>query len=178
MIAPGDELSGSVDTALEVVETGGAIVVVVKIVFARPKKLYGNADLLGNGAGFEHVVVGEAAAKTTPGALHVHDNVVVRNAENFSALHAARFGSLARRPEFEFAVVIMRQAILRLHRCVREERIRVGGFHDFRSGLQRGIRVTVLAQSDRGRLLREFVGALLKAFAALLRRGSFVPLRA
>src|SRR5258708_38814416 len=95
MITPGNELAGGIQTTLEEMETGGAIMIVVKIVFAGPEKLDGNADLLGDGAGFEHVVVGEAATESTAGALHVDDDVVVRDVENFCDELAAGFWRLA-----------------------------------------------------------------------------------
>src|SRR5215467_2367448 len=129
MIAPGHELSRSVHSSLEVMKASGTIVVVMKIVLARPEQFHGNADLLGDGPCFEHVIIREAAAEATSGALHVHNNVIVGNAEHLGALHAAALGSLARRPEFEFAVVVMCEAILRLHGSVREERIGISRFN-------------------------------------------------
>src|SRR6267378_413272 len=89
VIAPRDELAGGGEATFEEMEAGGAIVVVVKIVFAGPEELDGNADLLGDGGGFEHVVIREAAAESATSALHVHDDVVVRDAENFCNLLAA-----------------------------------------------------------------------------------------
>ena len=56
MIAPGDEVAGRIDAALEKMKTGGAIVIVVKIILASPQELDGNADLLGDGGSFEHVL--------------------------------------------------------------------------------------------------------------------------
>src|SRR5215472_3434257 len=115
MVSPRNKLARNIDTAFEVMKAGGTIVVVMKIVFAGPKQLDGNAHLLRNGAGLEHVVVGEATAKATAGALHVHDDVVMGNSEDFGDQHAAGFRRLAGRPEFEFAVVVMREAVLRFH---------------------------------------------------------------
>src|SRR5258708_32600974 len=91
-IAQSDDLAESVEASGEEMKSGRAIVIVVKIVFAGPEKLDGNADLLGDGAGFEHVVVGEAATESTAGALHVDDDVVVRNGEDFCDELAAGFG--------------------------------------------------------------------------------------
>src|SRR5216683_6512947 len=109
-------------------KAGGAVVVVVKIVFASPKEFHGNADLFGDGGGFEHVVVGEAAAESTAGALDVDDDVVVGNVEDFCDELAAGFGRLAGGPEFHFAVVVVSEAIFGLHGGVGEKRIGVGGF--------------------------------------------------
>src|SRR5216684_285265 len=131
MIAPGNEFAGGVQATLEEMETGGAIVIVVKIVFAGPQKLDGDADLLGDGAGFEHVVVGEATAESAAGALQVHNDVVVGNIQHFGDEQAAVLRSLARRPEFELAVVIVRETIFGLHGSVREEGIEVSGFNGF-----------------------------------------------
>lgn len=83
MIPPGNESAGRIESAFEEMKSGGAIVIVVKIVFAGPEEFYGDADLFGDGTGFEHVVVGEAAAESATGALHVNDDVVVRNVQNF-----------------------------------------------------------------------------------------------
>src|SRR5207245_7424155 len=54
VIAPGDKFAGSVEAARKVMKSSGAIVIVVKIVFASPEELDGDADFLGDGAGFEH----------------------------------------------------------------------------------------------------------------------------
>src|SRR5260370_41837598 len=159
-------------------KASGAVVVVMEIVFACPEKLDWNADPFRDSSCFEHVVVGEAAPKAPTGALHVHDDVVVGNVQDFGDLHAARFGSLAGGPEFEFAVMVMREAILRLHGSVRKEGIGVGGLDGFRCGLQSGIGIAIFAKCNCGSLFREFVGAFLKTFAALLRSGAFVPLGA
>src|SRR6266567_1947967 len=116
-------------------KTGGAIVIVVKIVFAGPQEFDGNADLLGNGAGFKHVVVGEAATEPAAGTLQVNNDVIVGNIENFGDEQAAIFGRLAGRPEFELAIVVMGETVFRLNRSVREEGIRIGGLDGFRGGL-------------------------------------------
>src|SRR6266850_1506694 len=131
VIAPGDESPGGVQAAFEKMKTGGAIVIVVKIVLASPEEFDGNADLLGDSAGFEHVVVGETAAESTAGTLHVNDDVVVGNIENLGDEQAAIFRCLAGRPEFKFAVVIMGETVFRLHGGVREEWIGVSGLNGF-----------------------------------------------
>ena len=80
VIAPGHKFTGRVNTTFKVMKAGGAVMVVVKIIFACPEKLHGNADSFGYRAGFEHVIVGEAPAEAPTGALHMHDDVVMRNA--------------------------------------------------------------------------------------------------
>src|SRR5277367_6076264 len=136
-------------------ETGGAVVIVMEIVFVGPKKFYGNAGDFGDGGGFAHVVVGEAAAEAATGAFHVDDDVAGGNAHEFGDLLAAGFGSLAGRPEFEFAIVEMGEAVLRLHGSVSEEGIGIGGFDDFCSGGESGVGVAVFAQGDGGSLRGE-----------------------
>ncbi len=178
MIAPGDEFAGGVQTALEEMKAGGAIVIVVEIVLAGPEKFYGDADLLGDGAGFQHVVVSEAATEPAAGALQVNDDVVVGNIENFGDEQAAIFRRLAGGPEFEFAFVVMGEAVFGFHGSVREEGIRVGGFNSFCGGLECFVGVAVNAQGDRRGLLGEFLGAAGETLAALLGGSAFVPNRA
>ena len=108
--------------------------VMVKIVFARPKKFDGNANLFGNSRGFEHVIVGEAPSEAAAGAAKMNGNVAGRNFEYVRHSLPASLGRLARRPKLKLAVRKMREAILRLKRRMCDERIGVGGFDNFRSG--------------------------------------------
>lgn len=94
MVMPGDEIAGRIEAALEEVVAGGAVVVVMKVVFAGPEKFDGNAGFLGDGSGFHHVIVGETSAKTTAGAHHVDGDVRRGNVENLGDKLAAVFGSL------------------------------------------------------------------------------------
>ena len=176
VIAPSDEFAGRVETALEEMKSGGAIVVVMKIVFASPEEFYRDADLFRDGASFEHVVVGEAAAESAAGALQVNDDVVVGNIENFGDEQAAIFRGLTGRPEFQFAVVIVGETIFGLHGGVREEGIGVSGLNCFRGGLERFLGVAITAKGKGGRLLGKLLGAASKACAALLGGGTFLPL--
>src|SRR5437016_10873116 len=83
MIAPGDQFAGGIEATLEEMEPGGAIVIVVKIVLAGPEEFDGDAYMLSNSTGFQHVVIGEPTAESAAGALQVDDDVVVGNIENF-----------------------------------------------------------------------------------------------
>src|SRR5258708_37695934 len=103
MIAPGDEFAGGVQATLEEMETGGAIMIVVKIVFAGPQKVDGHADLLGDGPCFEHVIVGEATTESAARALQVNDGVVVGNISHFGDEQTAVLRGFAWRPEFGLA---------------------------------------------------------------------------
>src|SRR5690348_1232192 len=124
---------------------GGTIVVVVKVIFASPQELDGDADLLGDSTGFEHVVVGESAAESAASALQVNNNVIVWNIQNFRNEQAAIFRRLAGRPKFELSVVIMGKAVFRLHRSVREERVGIGGLNSLCGGLEGFVGISILA---------------------------------
>src|SRR5438445_11675521 len=166
MIAPSDEFAGGVETTLEEMETGRAIVIVVKIVLAGPEEFNGDADLLGDGAGFEHVVVGEATAESAAGALHVHDNVVVGNIENFGDEQTAIFRRLAGRPELQLTIVVVRETVFGFHGGVRQKGLGVSGFSGFRGGLEGFGSVADTAERAGGCVLREVLGAAGEAHPA------------
>ena len=50
MILPGDEFAGSIESAFKIMETAGAVVIVMEIVFAGPEELDGNAGYFGDPA--------------------------------------------------------------------------------------------------------------------------------
>ena len=172
------KVAGGIEATLEEMEPGGAIVIVVKIVLAGPEEFDGDAYMLSNSTGFQHVVIGEPTAESAAGALQVDNDVVVGNIENFGDEQAAIFRCLAGRPEFELAVVVMGKAILRLHGCVRKEGIGISSLDGFCGRLQSFLGVPVGAEGDGGRLFGKFLGAAGKTFAALLRGGAFLPLGA
>ena len=66
-------------------------------------------------------------------------------------------------PHLELAVLVVRRAVLRLERRVGEERIVVRGFDGLRGALQRALRVAVVIELDRRRLLRQLQRALVEA---------------
>ncbi len=72
MVLPGDQGTGRVDAAFEVVEAGGPIEVVAHVVFTRPQQLHRDADDAGDPRGFDHVVVAQAPAEAAADAHHVH----------------------------------------------------------------------------------------------------------
>src|SRR5215469_4363761 len=82
VILPPDEFPGRIEPALKKMEAGGTVVIVMEVVLAGPEKLHGNANLLGDGRGFEHVIVCETATEAAAGALHVHDDVARGNVED------------------------------------------------------------------------------------------------
>ena len=82
MIAPGDDLARRVDAGLQVVQAAGTIVVVAHVVFARPQQLHRlAADLLRDGRGFDHVVVGQPPAEAAARAQQVDRDVAFLDAE-------------------------------------------------------------------------------------------------
>src|SRR5882762_786667 len=98
----------------------------MKIVFAGPQEFHWNADFLGDRGGLQHVVVGEAAAKSSANAANVQGDIAFVHFEQLRDLSASTARSLTRRPQLQLAVFVMRQTILRLERRVRDERIGVG----------------------------------------------------
>ncbi len=60
------------------------------IVFARPEQLHRHADLFGDVAHFDHVVVGEAASEGPARAQQVNRDVVFRNAQSLRDVSAVR----------------------------------------------------------------------------------------
>ena len=137
--------------------------------------LIGNAGLFGDGGGFNHVVVGQAAAETSASAHDVHGDVGGGNVEDFGDQLATALGSLRGRPEVEFAVVEMRETVFGFHGRVSDEGVNVNGFDGFGGGLESCRGIAIFAKSDGGRLRGEFVGAVEEAFTALLGSGTFVP---
>src|SRR2546429_411756 len=96
MIAPGDEFAGGIEATLEEMKPGGAIEIVVKIVLAGPEEFDGDAYMLSNSTGFQHVVIGAPTAKSAAAALQGDDDLVVGNIGNFGDGRAASFRCLAR----------------------------------------------------------------------------------
>src|SRR5579859_5045647 len=131
MIFPRDDFAGRVDAAFEIVIAESAIVVMVKIVFASPEKFDGYANFFGNRGGFEHVVIGEAAAESTAGAAKMNGDIGFGSFEDVDNHLAAASGSLDWRPDFKIAVFVVSKAILRIHWRVREEGIEVSGVDGF-----------------------------------------------
>ena len=134
MILPRDEFAGRVDAALEIVIAECAIVVVMKIVFASPQKFDRRADFLGDRGGFKHVIVGETAAESTAGAAKMNRDIGFGNFQDVGNHLTAASGSLAWRPDFEIAVFVMSETVLRFHRRVSEKRIEIGSVDGFRGG--------------------------------------------
>src|SRR5215813_4202111 len=99
MISPRGEFAGRIHAAFQIVKTDGAVVVVMKIVFARPEKFDRRANFLRDGGRFDHVVVGEAAAEATSGAAKMDGDVCRGNLQDVGDKLAATFGSLAGRPD-------------------------------------------------------------------------------
>ena len=67
-------------------------------------------------------------------------------------LAAATSRRLTGRPEFDLAILVVGEAVLRFEWRVGDEGIGVGGFHDFGGGLQRFASVAIAANGKGGRL--------------------------
>src|SRR5258705_10838365 len=176
MVTPGNQVAGSVEAGLERVITCWTVKIVAHVVFARPQKFYGRASHLGNVSAFDHVIVGQTPPETSAHAREVNGDVLLRDAQRFRHLSEAALRRLAGHPHFELAVLIMRGAVLRLERSVRDEWIRVVGFDNFRRAAQRGVGIAILAKRASRRLLGQFLSVARESFAALLRGLAFVPL--
>ncbi len=149
--------------------------VVVKIIFARPQQFHRHANFLGDRGGFQHVIVGQAPAESSADAANVNRDIALRHFQQLRHLRASAGWRLAGRPEFQFAVPVMRQAVLRLQRRMRDERVGIRGFDDLGGGLQRFVSVAIGADRKTRRLLGKFIGFLCEAGAALFRCRTFVP---
>src|SRR5687768_14949670 len=83
---------------------------------------------------------------------------------------------LRRHPDLELAIAPLRRAVLRLERCVRDERVEVCGLDSLCSASDGSIEIAICAQGALSSLLRERHGLRFETRAALLRRRAFVPL--
>ena len=110
--------------------------VVAHVVFARPQHLHRHADLLGDRRRLAHVVVGQPPAEAAARALDVNGDVLRRDVERGRHELAPVLRRLRRRPDLHLAVAVVRRAVLRLERRVRDERIRVRGLDDLRRALR------------------------------------------
>src|SRR5262245_19770281 len=106
--------------------------VVMEIVFAGPQQLHGYADFLRDRRRFEHVIVGEAPAEPATGAAEVHGDIAFVDFEQLGYLAASARRSLARRPELQLAVFVVRLAVLRLKWRVRNKGVGIGRFDQLR----------------------------------------------
>src|SRR5579871_3594721 len=124
MIAPAHEFSGGVHTALQIMPASGAVEVMMEIVLARPEQFYrGTVHNFCDPCGFDEVIIHQAAAKTTADACEVHRDVALWNAYDLNYLCQAALWRLARHPDFEFAVFVLRRTVFWLELGVRDERV-------------------------------------------------------
>ena len=157
-VAIRDELAGRVEPGLEVVVGRRPVLVVGHVVFARPQQLDRNArqprrgplvgDDLGDAGDLDVVVAHQPASESAAGPDQMHRDVLRRNAGAQRRMLQA--GDLARRPDLEAAVVVVRRRVLRLERRVRQEREVVLGLDDLGRGLERGLDVADAAPPPCG----------------------------
>ena len=129
MVFPGDDFPGAVDRCLQVLEPATAIVVMPDVVLTAPHQLDGRAYGLRNPRRLAHRIVVRPAAESSTGAHHAKRHVVFGDAQQASHRGASGSWKLAGGPDFDFAVLVMRRAVLRLHRAVGDVREDVRRFH-------------------------------------------------
>src|SRR3970282_2154469 len=176
VIPPRHETPGRVHAGLEEVEPSWPIVVVAHVVFARPQHLHGHANLLRDGSGLAHVVVGQTAAESATGALDVDRDVRFGNTKRARHERAPVGWRLRRRPDLHLAVAPVRRAVLRLERCGRDKEIVVRRLDNLGRTLQGLISIAVDTQREAGLPGGNLARAARKPLAALLRGRTFVPL--
>src|SRR5579871_317449 len=157
-------------------ETAGAIEVVAEIVFAGPEQLDRDADSLCDPSGLDHVVIAEPAPEAASAAKLVDGYGAGENLKGLSDDLQAGGRGLARRPDFELAILIRSRAVLRFQRSVRQEWVRVGGLDDLRSTLQLRVGIAVVAQREDRRLAGDFDRTAGKRVGGLCCGCPFLPL--
>ena len=121
VVTPRNELARTVHAGLEEMKTSGPVMIVAHVVFARPQHLDRNADLLGDGRRLAHVVVGQPPTEASTRVLDVNRDVLLRNVQGCRDELPAPLRRLRRRPDFHHAVAVVRRAVLRLERRVRNK---------------------------------------------------------
>ena len=122
------------------------------------------------------VVVGQPPAEAAAGAHHVHGDVVRLHPERLATRCVPASRRLARRPDLELAVLEVRDAVLRLERRVRDERIRVGGFDHLRGAARARASASPSVRSvNAGCCFDELVRPSGRSRRCSARRRAFVP---
>ena len=116
IVAERNELSGRIQAGLEIVVARRTIVVVMQIVFARPQQLHRYArqtslgSLVGNQSGdfrdLDVIFVVQPAAEASSGANQMECDILVLNTGRYCSIEF--FRSLARRPDFELPIFVVR----------------------------------------------------------------------
>ena len=91
----------------------------------------------------------------------MHPYGALGDAQQGGNLRTALGGRLAGGPQFELAVLVMRQAVGGLHLRMRKEREGIPALHHLGGGLHGFFGIAIAAQHQRGRLLEQLIGALL-----------------
>ncbi len=158
MILPSGEPAVRVYRSAELVETGGAIEVVLNVVLACPQQLHRNPGLPGNPRRLDHVVVSEASAKAPAATYDVDRNVFRCDLHRRGDELPPRLRILRRRPDLELAVAVARGAVHGLESGVGEERILVCRLH-YRGASECRVHIAVVTQRAlrrRGKVLGGF----------------------
>src|SRR5690606_21822041 len=148
VILPGDQLAGSIQTSLQVVETTGTEVVVHHVVFTGPLQFHRTTfHATGDGRGFVNEVVGQLAAEATPDAGHVQDRIFRRHTGNDGSTTFATLRDLGRSPDFNAAVFVQRGGRFRLQLRVADIGVFVVGADNLGGTLQGGNGVTLAGRT-------------------------------
>ena len=175
VIAPRGNPAAHIHATREVVPACRTIEIVLHVVFTRPEQLHRCGHLLGNPRRLDHVVVAQPTSKAATRARDVQRDVVFLNAEHLSGEPAAALRLLRWRPQLELAVLEMRRGVLRLERCVRDERVEIRRFNRLGRSLECRVEVAVLAQRTLCRRLGQCPRLRRERVAALCGRRAFVP---
>ena len=148
-MVPGQHLALGVKPDLGAVYVHRAVVATLDVVLPAPERAHrgtqpGGAGCLGHPAGLHHVVAGRngAAAKTAPGHLHVHLDVLRGHAQHGGCGQGVDAGHLGAQPQLGLGVSALpaqlHGAVQRLHGGVGQVGEDKLGADFFRRGGQRG----------------------------------------
>ncbi len=105
----------------------------------------------------------------------MNGDVALGNVEMLRDESAAACRKLAGAPEFELAVLVMRAGGSGFERCMGNERIRIGGFHNLGAVLKAASTLPSLFSECAGACFESSVRFLCEAFAALRCGNALVP---
>ena len=115
MVVPSDQFALVIESALQKVKATGAILVMLQVIFARPRQFDGFLDLLGNGGCFNNIIWNQASTKTAAATGNVQGNFIFGYAQCFRNNFLTGFRILRGSPNFNRAVFIPSRAILRFY---------------------------------------------------------------
>ncbi len=175
MVAERNHLARRLQAALQEMESGGTIEIMLHVVLPRPQQLHRRTRALRDRRRLDHVVIAQPAAEATTAAGHVNSNIPDRNAQRRRDHLRPRCRVLRRCPDLNAIALHMRRAVLRLQAGMRQERIGIGRIDYFRRACEGAGRVAIPPQDLRGRLRSRCGRSPSKARTALPGRGTAAP---